>query len=80
MKTKKTILIIMMYLSLISCVQESKKQKVTIFLDVSGLKDVKTVGIRGNDKPLSWNEDMEMEVVKKDSLYKKTFDGNTGRL
>lgn len=63
-----------------SCVQENKKQTVTLYVDVSGIKDIKTVGIRGNDKPFSWDNNIEMEVVKKDSLYKKTFEINTGRL
>ncbi len=65
---------------LISCVQKSYKRTVSLLLDVSGNKDIKTVGIRGNDKPFSWDNDQEMEIVKKDSLYKTTFTIETGRL
>jgi hypothetical protein len=66
--------------ALTSCVQKSYNRKVTLFIDVSGNKDIKSVGVRGNDKPFSWDYDTEMEVVKKDSLYKKTFEINTGRV
>ena len=67
-------------LFLTGCVQKTKKHSIILLVDVSEMKDIKTVGIRGNDKPFSWNEDVAMEVVKKDSLYKKTFEINTGRL
>jgi hypothetical protein len=67
-------------LGLTSCVQKSYNRKITLLLDVSGNKDIKSVGIRGNDKPFSWDNDLEMEVVKKDSLYKKTIEVNTGRV
>jgi hypothetical protein len=67
-------------LLLTSCVQKTKKHSITLILDVSGMKDIKTVGIRGNDKPFSWDYDTEMEVVIKDSLYKKTYTFETGRL
>ncbi len=52
----------------------------TLFLDVLENKNIQYVEIRGENKPFSWNEDVAMEVVKKDSLYKKTFEINTGRL
>jgi hypothetical protein len=74
-----TIMLVAM-LSLTSCVQKTKKHSITLLIDVSGMKDIKTVGIRGNDKPFSWDYDTEMEVVKKDSLYKKTYTFETGRL
>lgn len=67
-------------LGLTSCVQKSYTRKVTLLLNVSGNKYIKSVGIRGENKPFSWNDDTEMEIVKKDSLYKKTFEINTGRL
>ncbi|MBC7640820.1 MAG: hypothetical protein H7174_00545 [Flavobacterium sp.] len=67
-------------LMLTSCVQKTKTQTVTLLLDVASVKDIKTVGVRGVEKPFSWDYDMEMEVVKKDSLYKKTFVTETGCL
>ncbi|OYU93234.1 MAG: hypothetical protein CFE21_21325 [Bacteroidetes bacterium B1(2017)] len=63
-----------------SCVQESYNQTVTVILDVSGIKDIKSVGLRGDGKPLSWDEDFEMKPLIKDSLYTTTFSGKTGYL
>jgi hypothetical protein len=77
---KKHIIIWLAIFSLVGCVQKTKKHTVTLLLDVSEIKDIKTVGIRGTDKPFSWDYDDEMEVVKKDSLYKKTYTIETGRL
>lgn len=78
---KKVIIItVLALLGLTSCVQKSYTRKVTLILDVSSDKNIKSVGVRGNDKPFSWDYDTEMEVVKKDSLYKKTFEIETGRL
>ena len=65
---------------IISCVQESYNQTVTVILDVSGIKDIKSVGVRGDSKPLSWDEDFEMKPLIKDSLYTTTFSGKTGYL
>ena len=78
----KNIIIISVFaiFGLTSCVQKSYIRKVTLLLDVSGNKGIKSVGIRGENKPFSWNEDVAMEVVKKDSLYRKTFVINTGRI
>jgi putative oxidoreductase len=77
---KKIIVLLFITMSLISCVQKTNNHTVTILLDVSEIKDIKTVGIRGNENPFSWDYDSEMEVVKKDSLYKKTFKISTGSL
>ncbi len=63
-----------------SCVQKSHNQTVTVILDVSAIKDIKTVGVRGNGKPLSWDEDFEMKPLIIDSLYTATFSGKTGYL
>ena len=63
-----------------SCVQDSYNQTVTVILDVSSIKDIKTVGVRGEGKPLSWDKDIEMNPLVKDSLYSATFTGKTGYL
>ena len=75
-----TTLSVIALLGLTSCVQKTYTRKVTLILDVSGNKNIQQVGIRGENKPFSWNDDVAMQVVKKDSLYKKTFEINTGRL
>lgn len=60
-----------------SCVQKSYKRTVIFNLDVKGIKNIKTVGIRGNDKPLSWDYDYAM-TLGKDSIYTAAITGETG--
>ncbi|RXR21117.1 hypothetical protein EQG63_04025 [Flavobacterium amnicola] len=40
------------------------------------MKHLKKVGIRGNDKPLSWEEDTKMIEIEKDSLYQAIITGD----
>lgn len=77
---KKIVVIIVTVFSLLttSCVQKTCKKTVVFTLDVSEIKNVKKVGIRGNDKPLSWDYDTEMKEIKKDTLYQVTITGETG--
>jgi hypothetical protein len=63
-----------------SCVQKSYDQSVTVLLDVSGIPNIKTVGVRGEGKPLSWETDLPLTEVVKDSLYTATVTANTGYL
>jgi hypothetical protein len=76
---KKLLLLIIgiIYLFTTSCVQKTTKQTVIFHLDVKGIKGIKNVGIRGNDKPLSWDYDYEMKMGK-DSIYTATISGETG--
>lgn len=77
---KKIVVILAIVFSLLttSCVQKTYKKTVVFTLDVSEIKNVKKVGIRGNDKPLSWDYDTEMKEIKKDTLYQVTITGETG--
>jgi hypothetical protein len=61
-----------------SCVQKAYKKTVTFILNVENVKDIKTVGLRGGEKPLSWRKDLEMTPLKKDSLYTATVTFLTG--
>lgn len=74
----KTLLILLIAILTASCVQKSYKRTVVFTLDVSAVKNIKKVGIRGNDKPLSWDYDTEMKEIKKDSLYQICVSGETG--
>lgn len=78
MKPIKLVGIALMVLALASCVQKSSKKTVVLKLHVEGLKNIQTVGVRGNDKPLSWDYDTELKPLKKDSLYTTTFSLVTG--
>lgn len=60
------------------CVQKAYKKTAVITLTVAGMKDIQTVGIRGNGKPLSWGQDYEMQPVIKDSVYTATVTTVTG--
>lgn len=61
-----------------SCVQKTRKVTIHMKLHVTGIKDVKSAGIIGNGKPLSWEKDLEMKPFVKDSLYTATFTTVTG--
>lgn len=63
---------------LTSCVQKSYKRTVVLKLKVAGINGIQAVGLRGNDKPLSWNEDLLLVPVIKDSVYTGTFSSITG--
>ena len=61
-----------------ACVQKSSDKTVVYLLDVSGHSGVQQVGLRGRDKPLSWNQDLVLTPLKKDSLYRAVVTINTG--
>ena len=52
----------------------------TVFLNVTERKGSKSVGICGNDKPFSWENEIKNESCKIDLLHKKTFERNTKRI
>ncbi|RKS95006.1 hypothetical protein BC952_0645 [Flavobacterium limicola] len=78
MKTKLAIITLLLSLILTSCVQKTYHKIVVFTLDASEIKNIKTVGIKGNDKPLSWSKSSEMRAIKKDSLYQLTITFETG--
>ena len=78
MKTIFKITAILMLMT--SCVQKSYKRVVVVTLDVSKMKNIQSVGIRGEGKPLNWDTDYPMQEVVKDSLYKAVLTANTGYL
>ena len=75
MKIKPIILPLFLSLFLTNCVQKTYEKTVVFTLDVTDLKTVKKVGIRGNDKPLSWDTDTKMKAIKKNALYQVTITG-----
>jgi hypothetical protein len=78
MKKYSLISISLLLLSLASCVQKSYTKTVVVTLKVPNIKNIKSVGIRGQGKPLSWGDDYEMKQVVKDSLYTATITAVTG--
>jgi PBP1b-binding outer membrane lipoprotein LpoB len=75
---KNLIFLSILTLFVASCVQKSYKRTVVLTLDVSGIKDIQTVELRGEGNPLSWNKDLEMKPIKKDSLYTVSVTAVTG--
>ncbi|MFV8377400.1 hypothetical protein [Flavobacterium sp. LB3R33] len=78
MKIPVTIIALVLTLLATSCVQKSYKKTIVFTLDASKIKNSKKVGIRGNDKPLSWDYNTKMNEIKKDSLYEITVTFETG--
>lgn len=78
MKTKLAIIALLLSLILTSCVQKTYHKIVVFTLDASEIKNIKNVGIKGNNKPLSWSKSSEMRAIKKDSLYQLTITFETG--
>jgi hypothetical protein len=78
MKTIVTTIALLLTLLVTSCVQKTFKKTVVFRLNTSEIKEVKKVGIRGNDKPLSWDYDTKMKEIKKDSLYEIAVTFETG--
>lgn len=78
MKNIGTKIALVFLLLMTSCVQKTYKKTVVYTLDVSDIKNVTKVGIRGNYKPLSWDCDTEMKAIKKDSLYQVVITEETG--
>lgn len=60
-----------------SCVQKTYKKTIVFTLNTNGFENIEKVGIRGNDTPLSWDSDYEMQPIK-DSLYQATVTIETG--
>ncbi len=68
-KNKFTLFLFVSFLFITSCVQKTYKKTVVFELDTKDVKNIKTVGVKGNDKPLNWNYVKEMTAVKKDTTY-----------
>lgn len=78
MKNKLLVAAILFVLSLTACVQKTFKRIVVVKLAIENKTDIKTVGIRGNDKPLNWDTDYLMQELIKDSLYTANVTVETG--
>lgn len=80
MKKNSLIIILLSFIAFSSCVQKSSKKTVILMLNVKGIENIQSVGIRGNEKPLNWDYDMELKPIIKDTLYTATFSIVTGYL
>jgi putative oxidoreductase len=78
LKKNNLLIITIAIFTLAGCVQKSSKKTVIVKLNAAGVKNIQTVGIRGDEKPLSWDYDLELKPVIKDSLYIAAFSLVTG--
>ncbi len=79
MKNYSSIFLIVLLL-VMACVQKSYKRTVVFLLNTAGIPNIQTVGLRGEGNPLSWDTDIEMQPIIKDSIYKATITTVTGYL
>jgi len=63
---------------LMAGVQDTKLQTITVQVTLPKKTAVKSMGVRGGDQPLSWDTDLPMREVIKDSVYTTQFQINTG--
>ena len=78
MKITTTIIALLLFTFLTSCVQKTHQKTVVFRLKTSSMGAIKTVGIKGKDKPFSWDYATKMKTITKDSLYELTTTFTTG--
>lgn len=75
---KYCVLLSMLVLCAAGCVQKAYKKTVVFKLNTANQKNIQSVGIRGGEKPLNWQQDMDMKALKKDTLYTANVNFLTG--
>ena len=75
---KNTVILVLLFGQMTSCVQKTSKKTVVYILSLPNIDSVKSVVIRGSDKPLSWQSDYEMKKNKSDSTYRAVVTYLTG--
>jgi hypothetical protein len=73
----KSVIAIIIFTSL-GCVQPAYKKTIVFLLKAPQIKDIKNVVIKGNDKPLSWDNGLEMKLTNTDTTYKAIVTFYTG--
>tara|TARA_R110002072_G_scaffold254433_13_gene413348 strand:+ start:2020 stop:2406 length:387 start_codon:yes stop_codon:yes gene_type:complete len=76
MKTYLKISIVLVII-LCSCVQKEHKKTVTFFVNMNGIENVKSVGIRGDFLPNKWKKTVPMTDENNDGIYEITFSEET---
>ena len=62
---------------MISCVQETHVKKVSFEVNMKDAQNFETVGVRGDIKPLSWQETTPLLDDNNDSIYTTTLEFDT---
>jgi hypothetical protein len=64
-----------------ACVQKAYDRVIVYRVDVSGIPDVKSVGLRGRSAPLSWDKDTAMRPLADSAdIYELVVTHRTGSL
>lgn len=74
---KIAIIITSVVLLFASCVQKEFDKKVTFLVDTNGIKDITSIGIRGNFLPNKWKETVPLIDKNNDGVYEITFNEKT---
>jgi hypothetical protein len=69
MKVILNILVIVFVSTTIGCVQPSYKKTILFVLNANQIQNIYSACIKGNDKPLSWDNGVNMKQNTTDSLY-----------
>lgn len=77
MKAIIYLLILLTILIVSSCVQETKPKTIHFKLDMKGVEAISKVGVRGGEKPLSWEETLLLTDDNNDSIYEGTIKLNS---
>lgn len=72
----KTIAILFAF-TMISCVQEEHDKTITLFVDMNGIDNVQSVGIRGDFLPNQWKETVLMTDKNNDGIYEYSISRKT---
>ncbi|TAH03191.1 MAG: hypothetical protein EAZ16_08145 [Sphingobacteriales bacterium] len=75
---KYSVLLSLVVLCATGCVQKAYKKTVVFKLNTTNQKNIQSVGVRGSEKPLSWQQDLQMNAIKKDTFYTATINFLTG--
>ena len=75
-KVIKTIILVFTIV-FVSCVQEEYEKTVTISVNMNGVENFESIGIRGDFLPNRWRETVPMTDGNKDGIYEITFTEKT---
>jgi hypothetical protein len=70
-------LIILITFVFTNCVQKEYEKKVTFIVDVNGVENIESLGIRGDFLPNKWRKSYPLTDKNKDGIYEVTFNEKT---
>jgi len=77
MKNYIKIASVLLIMTFSNCVQEEHEKKVTIQVDMNGVDNLESVGIRGDFLPNQWRETVPMTDHNNDGIYEISFSEKT---